>query len=297
MWIRGLGRSMRPLLNSGDSLLVRRCSNLEVLRGDLVLTRRSDGSPALHLAVAIQPLKTSSFLGHSDPESGLLLGRVQAVKRRARTFAFNSATRKLVWYLHRTIVLMRRVPFIRRLVRKTRKIRAPEWAGPLRRRVIGAVTVRSLKSADRDPLCVFAGDHLETSPEFLGRQLKSRWQTKGGAVGAFNSMGQLHGFAYLDEYREEGMNLEGYWIRALIVLPSARGLGIGSQLVNELCRLAKSRGILNAYADVDAENAASLKLFRSQGFTDAPSDLQVKLTSEWERQGLKRKWAVLQKTL
>lgn len=81
LWVRGLGRSMWPLLRSGDSIQVRRCGAERVAPGDLVVLARADGGLTAHLVTGMDPLRTASFLGWEDA-SAELLGRVVRIRTR-----------------------------------------------------------------------------------------------------------------------------------------------------------------------------------------------------------------------
>ncbi len=78
MWIEARGRSMWPVLVSGDALKVERTGELQ--RGDIAVLCRDDGTLVSHLVLKTRPLVTASMSGRID--QGLSpLGRVLAVRR------------------------------------------------------------------------------------------------------------------------------------------------------------------------------------------------------------------------
>ncbi len=81
LWVRGLGRSMWPLLRSGDAIQVLRCGAEAVAPGDLAVLVRADGGLTAHLVTGKAPLRTASFLGVEDAPAELL-GRVVRVRTR-----------------------------------------------------------------------------------------------------------------------------------------------------------------------------------------------------------------------
>jgi ribosomal protein S18 acetylase RimI-like enzyme len=157
------------------------------------------------------------------------------------------------------------------------------------------VTVRELNVRDLNALLKFAAQHLAVPGDFLGRQLIKRWPRKGMAAGAFSPAGQMYGFVYLDEYTQEGLQLDGFWIRSLYVAPTARRNGLGRRLVEFLLKQAGDRGIPVVRADVDPENEGSLALFRGEGFLPVSSELTEKVCSEWAKKGSAISWIVFER--
>ncbi len=56
------------------------------------------------------------------------------------------------------------------------------------------------------------------------------------------------------------------WINRLAVVPEARRRGIGRQLIERAEKLLRQRGAMIIGANIERENAASLKLFESSGY-------------------------------
>jgi ribosomal protein S18 acetylase RimI-like enzyme len=157
------------------------------------------------------------------------------------------------------------------------------------------VTVRELNVRDLAALLVFAARYLAVPGDFLGRQLLKRWPRKGIAVGAFSLSGEMCAFVYLDEYTEEGLQLEGFWIRSLFVAPNARRKGLGRRLVEFLLKRAGDRGIPVVRADVDPDNQSSVALFRGEGFRRVSLELTQKVCSEWAKKGSAIPWIVFER--
>jgi mycothiol synthase len=180
--------------------------------------------------------------------------------------------------------------------RALRRVAAlPPFRGPLRRRLRDEVTVRPLDALDVDALLAFANEHLRFPTWFLERQLLQRWGTRGAAVGAVDAAGRLWGFAYLDQYSEEDFALEGWWIRALMVDPRARGLGFAGRVVKRLCALGRAQGVGSVFADVRAENARSLRLFRRCGFQRAEAVWEARARAVLEAARPESRWLVLER--
>jgi mycothiol synthase len=157
--------------------------------------------------------------------------------------------------------------------------------------------VRLLRAGDLDALLVFAGERLEVPSRHLRHHLLARWgreeQPEGAAVGAFDRQGRLHGFAFLDDYRHEGLRVEGLWVRSLVVAPWARSLGVAGRLVAQLLEAARAQGAPCVHADVDAHNAASLRVFERAGFRPAPPALTERLHAEGLAAGRRGRLVVL----
>ena len=107
-WIRGQGQSMWPLLNPGDGLEVERCSKAQLAKGDIALLRSEAGALTAHLVVAVEPLRTASFLGVVDPPLEVI-GRAVRLERRGFRVPMSSPTRLAVLGLSRAAQWLRRV--------------------------------------------------------------------------------------------------------------------------------------------------------------------------------------------
>src|SRR5262249_20940933 len=216
---------------------------------------------------------TATFLGGRDAGEVKLLGRVTAIWRRPAMLPLPRIARPLVWALHWLAVRWTAGDPARSIIRRLRSIRSSRLLLPVRRRIIGAVEIRVVKFKDLEALLSFAGQHLAIPREFLKHQLLKRWYRTGVAVGDFTGVGRMCGFAYLDEYRQEGLEVDGFWVRSLMVAPMARRMRIGRRLVELLCSEAANRSIPVARADIDVRNKGSLDLFRGLGFQ--PAALQI----------------------
>jgi ribosomal protein S18 acetylase RimI-like enzyme len=146
-------------------------------------------------------------------------------------------------------------------------------------------------------LLVFAGDNLELSAGFLERQLLSSWQERGRAAGAFDERGRQWAFAFLDEYTHEGMKLPGHWVRSVVVSPSARGLGLGRQVVALLLKEARALDIPRIFVDMRADNVRSRSLFEGLGFTQADFVLEAAVNDMLSSRLGPGSWKVLEREL
>lgn len=230
LWVRGLGRSMWPLLRSGDSLQVRRCAAEAVAPGDLAVLLRADGGLTAHLVTGTSPVRTASLLGKEDP-SAELLGRVIRVRTRGVEWPVPVLARPLLRAAQRLGTTAFRNPMLRGARQLAREWGTSAWTRPGRARWLGAMTVRPLRPGEEEALLVFAGHHLPHAVAELGPALA---RGEGLAMGAFDARGRLRGFTYAEEGSAR--------VRWRVVAPVARGLGVDGALVRELAREARARG-------------------------------------------------------
>lgn len=97
LWVGGLGRSMEPLLRSGDQLKVQRCGETDVRPGHIALVELSGGALIAHVVQASRPLRTASLLGVADPPGGTVLARAVALRRGARELSLGEWARRALW--------------------------------------------------------------------------------------------------------------------------------------------------------------------------------------------------------
>jgi RimJ/RimL family protein N-acetyltransferase len=299
LWLRGAGRSLYPLLRSGDSVRVQRCEEEELARGDVALIRVGRRLVA-HVVVSTQPLVTASLLGGKDPE-GVPLGRITALKRGVWLLPLPRVSRPTLFLGQRLLSGLWSRPNARAVARKLRDFTVSGWSRPLRKRWLGKLEVRLLRADDLDALLVFAGERLLVPSAFLRLQLVGRWTREAGAlgaaVGAFDKNGQMCGFAYLDDYRQEGLQLEGLWVRSLVVAPRARRMGVAFQIIGCLVDEARRQGARRIFADIDDDNFASLRTFRRAGFRASSAELTQRVNSEWSASGGIKPLVVLEREL
>ncbi|WP_375767535.1 N-acetyltransferase [Archangium gephyra] len=228
LWVRGLGRSMWPLLRSGDSLQVLRCAAEAVAPGDLAVLLRADGGLTAHLVTGTSPVRTASLLGREDP-SAELLGRVIRVRTRGVEVPVPVLARPLLRAAQRLGTTAFRSPVLRGARHLARAWGTSEWTRRGRARWLGALTVRPLRPGEEEALLVFVGHHLPHAAAELGPGLA---RGAGLAVVALDARGRLRGFAYAEQGR----------VRWRVVAPVARGLGVDGALQRELAREARARG-------------------------------------------------------
>lgn len=269
LWLPGLGRSMAPLLNSGDAVEVERCDEAGLRPGDVALLLRGKALVA-HVVNRSSPVETMNLRGVVDPPGAVLLGRVVTLRRGARLVRVNPAVRLAVLGMVRLARSARATPVLRRLGMAVRSGVYGPSTSALRERWLGEIRVQALGPQDLAQTLRFCGDHLDLDAFFLSRQLTQRWSTGQHAFGAFGRDARMVGFGFVDAYREEGVDLDGEWLRFQFVAPVARGLGVARRLVLAQVAAAAQRGVLRVYADVRADNLASLRLFQRLGFTHAP---------------------------
>ena len=292
-----LGECMNPLFESGDLLRVERCVEGATEPGDVVVAKNSAGRFVAHLLLAKNPAQTGGLRGGDDPTPVEVIGRVIAVNDQRR-LAFGRALSRTALLSARELFQQLRKRQGLRILR--RWIEAVLESGPgarIARRPATRVVVRRLELDDLVPLLVFATRHLAVPPEFLKKQLWTRWYVRGVAVGAFESKSRLCGFVFLDEFSQEGMSLEGWWVRTLFVEPQWRRRRIGHRMVELLIQGAEQQGIDFARADIPAGNRASQHLFASLGFRPAGAEWNERVRREWQRNRVSDEWVVLERRL
>ncbi|MCP3144282.1 GNAT family N-acetyltransferase [Pyxidicoccus xibeiensis] len=301
LWVRGAGRSLYPLLRSGDSVRVLRCGPGQLARGDVALMRRGRQLVA-HVVVSTRPWRTAALLGSEDPPGGVTLGRVVAVRRGQWVLPLPRPFRPALWVTQQTLALAWARPGTRVVYRRVRDFFFSGWSRPLRRALVGPLEVRLLHVDDLDALLVFAGERLVVSSGFLRRQLRERWglaepHRRGAAAGAFDAQGRMHGFAWVDSYRQEALPLDGVWVRSLVVAPQVRRMGVATRLLTCLMDEARRQGEPRVQADIDDDNSASLRTFGGLGFRPAAPELTRRTNQAWDAAGRTKALVVLEKDL
>lgn len=299
LWLRGAGRSLYPLLRSGDSVRVLRCAPVALARGDVALVKVGSQLVA-HVVTSTRPLVTAPLLGGKDP-SGVVLGRITALRRGPWLLPLPRLTRSPLFLGQRLLAGLWSQPRTRNLLRRLRDFTVSAWSRPLRRRWLGQLKVRLLREEDLDALLVFAGERLLVHSSFLRQQLLHRWAREdgplGAAAGAFDRQGRMCGFAYLDDYRQEGLRLEGLWVRSLVVAPRARRMGVAYQILKCLAEEARRQGAERIFADIDDDNFASQRTFRRAGFQTSSAELTQRLNAEWSASGGLKPLVVLERVV
>lgn len=286
LWLSAYGRAFR----------VRRCEAHEIRAGDVVVVRTDEGELAVRVALTSRPLRIAAFGSHAEAGPEQVLGRVERVRRGSVDLWLPGASRPILRAAHQAALATSRHPLVRGLIRTARAAWASDATLPLRRAYLGAVEIRPLGPEDWTALFTFAGNHLRISGSFLRDQLQGRWAERNSAIGGV-ARGGLVGFCWVDEYRQEGFDLDGLWIRSLYVRPVARGMGVARKIVERACQAASSSGARQVYADVEDSNERSLRVFRSLGFTRAAGPLEARLNEEWHVRGRDFRLVVLEKAL
>lgn len=133
MWIRGLGRSMLPVLFEGDLLRVQRCEPEALVLGDIAVTRQAGQPLVAHLVSSLTPFETRGFLAaNADTPGARVLGRVVAVKRKRMVVPFGSTARAALWRLYLVASAAKHLPMARTVFRVARRLFERVWP-PTRR--------------------------------------------------------------------------------------------------------------------------------------------------------------------
>ena len=300
LWVRGMGRSLYPLLRSGDAVRLLRCGPERLARGDVALVRHGPRLAA-QVVLSTRPWVTESLLGGTDVPGGELVGRVIALKRGSLVLRLPRPTRPALFLTQRALSGVWTKPAARAVYRHLRDLFSG-WTKPLRRHFVGPVEIRLVRQDDLDALLAFATERLVVSGTFLRRQLRDRWglpeeRRVGAAAGAFDAQGRLFGFAWVDDYHQEGLALDGFWVRSLVVSPRVRRMGVATALVRCLLEEARRQGAERVHADIDEDNTASLRTFSGLGFRPAPDSLTVTTNQQWDAAGGSKRLVVLVRML
>ncbi len=294
-WLGDLGATLRPLVSVHDRVLVVPCSRAELVPGDLVVVQSPDRRTLGQVVIGAVPLALASLSGRPAPEGATLLGRILAVRRGEKARRLPAGLRPL-WAA--TAGLLHHARTSSRLSTTVRLLRGALTARRtlgLRRLVLGEPRIRLLGPEDVDAAVAFAAAYLVLPPERVRQRLLGRWQEGGAAGGAFSRAGRLIGFAFLDEYDDEGLDIGPGWIRSVYVLPSARGMGLAQRLIEQLCRIAFTRGLPRVRAAIEHDNTPSLAAFARQGFTPVDAALNDELNRAWRAVGSVREWIIVER--
>ena len=293
--VRVVGRCMWPLIRSGDALLVRRCALDSIAPGDVAVVRTADRRFLAHVVVEVQPLRTATLRGVADPEPLELLGRVTRVRKKGFSLPLADLSRHLLRMLQRGYAHASHQLWARLWSQGLRKLRLDLLPAAIRKRIFGPIGIRAVSVLDAEALRLFAGEYLTDSPDFLKRQLLTHWHRQGAAVAAVDGLGRWCGFAYLGAFADEDFALEGFGIRSLFVVPSARGIGLEEQMVGFLCREAKRQGISPVYVNVVDANPELVAVLSELGFRRSAPQRERQVASEWAKRGVVRRWATLER--
>lgn len=263
-WVEGFGRSMWPLVRSGDSFLFERCARSALRAGDVGVFVDGRGRLVAHPVVSTRPLRTSSLQGVEDVQGMRVLGRAQRLRTRGREVEVESGVRALLQTFARTAMFVRDSPRIAGAARVVRDAALGPSTRSVRAAVLGEVRARVLDEGDRRETLAFIGHHGPALSEHAMKTFSTRWQKEGYAVGAF-ARDAMVGMVFVDEYRVEGVPLDGIWVRSFYVASWARGLGVGTSLLDVVVSEARRRR-MRICADVSFENEVSKRRFLAAGF-------------------------------
>lgn len=269
------GPWLMPLLHCTEVVQVERCGERALSPGAIAVVRRPNRAPIIQIVESTRPLRLASF-GGPLLATGTVLGRVLSTPFGPSWWGLRQNGRWLhlahLWYRW-----AKDGAFTRALAAALSFASAVPPGLLIRRVRLGRLSARLLSPEDVRAVVAFVGDHTELRLEFIERQLARRWQRFGAAAGVEDGGGRLVGFAFLDQYTEEGVAVGGHWIRNLVVAPRARRLGVGAALVSLLLDAARRRGLREVRADIRTDNVASRALFARAGFSPASSELEVLL--------------------
>lgn len=272
MELRGLGRSLWPIVESGARLEVERVPDAGIRRGEVVVAWvPAHRSLVCHVVTGIDPIRTAAVFGVDDGEVSVL-ARVVGVKGKGELRFRLAGAPHVVRLLRRTGVTIRERGWAFRLRARAEVMLGTGGSVALRRAILGPFVVRRLGPADLEALAVFVGHHLPgMSAPWLEGQLRGAWcEGRGGSVGAFDARGRLRAFGCLGRYLDEQVAVPGYWLRYLYTAPLGRKLGAMRSVVSALLELAVEQGHHEVFSDVREGNARSLALHRVLGFKRLP---------------------------
>lgn len=192
MWIRVHGRSMFPVLRSGDSLHVLRCGPSDVRRGDIAVARRPGGQLVAHLVVSERPPVLTTFRGGMDPIGTEVLGRVVAVRSSSgRTIEFPAWSRTALLAASRALQLGLGSASARAVARRLRDHCAPLLAS-VRQLRHGPPRHQVLSSLDTEAATAFVFSVQDVPFERIRRDVeagRAHALLQGGAIRALALLG------------------------------------------------------------------------------------------------------------
>lgn len=286
-----LDHSLMPISLFAQEVRLEPAQPGELRPGDLAMVRGRDGHLRAHLVLGRAPWASAPLLGAVDP-AVVPVGRIVALRVGRRELEVTRPFRllfRLLRILGRLVVLTRVVPMLR--------VGRELWgASPLGRAIrrlrLCPFTARRLTPEDSPALEAFARRELPVSAAFFLERLKSRWQEpRSLAVGAFDRRGRLQGFMYVDEFRHEGIEVEGAWIRQLRVATGARYLGVAKAMA-DAAFAAGQANFERVWADLAPGNAPILRLMRRLGFEPASAEETSAFNQACERAGHPGGWEV-----
>ncbi len=121
VWLRVGGLSLWPLVHDRDQLLIERCEEAALRRGDIAVVTWPDQPMVAHLVERLAPVVTASIVGVVDAPEAEVLGRVVAIRRGERRFDLPPLAAAVLRWLPTSVRLIRRVPFARTLVTAIRR--------------------------------------------------------------------------------------------------------------------------------------------------------------------------------
>jgi L-amino acid N-acyltransferase YncA len=296
-WVGDVGAALWPLVAPLDRVLVVPVKPSELVPGDLALVRSPDKRLLAQVVRGSVPLCYAGLLGRRPPPDVSLLGRIIAIRRGEQVQRVSVTLRPLWAELARLTSGARHHDALTAAVRNARQVATSSYTLPLRRLALAPLTIRLLVPGDVEAVAGFAAKHLVISPELLRRRLAGRWQKEGAGVGAFARNGRLVGFAFLDNYQDQGLDIVGSWIRSVFVLPLARGLGLAQALIALLCEAGAQRRMTAIRAAIERDNAASLTAFARQGFLAVDAATNEELNRAWRAAGSSRQWTIVERRI
>lgn len=224
-WLRVRGRSMWPLLWSGDEVRLVRGAGLSP--GDAAVLLAADGSLVTHLVASTSPLETRSFLGTVDAPGLTALGPVDRVRRGGVELPWS---RGVAWGAHGAALAAQRSAWATTAWHTGEALLSSPRTAPLRAKVL-APSVRSL---ERDEVAVLAValSHFERVPAERFDALLSS-----GRVVVAEARGQVAGLLARDA---DGTLCHGH------LSPWAQGLGLEARLVDALVVPGPAKAVVSA---------------------------------------------------
>jgi ribosomal protein S18 acetylase RimI-like enzyme len=110
--------------------------------------------------------------------------------------------------------------------------------------------------------------HIETKSERLRQVIEKiiSHERHGFILAAAIDSGKLVGVTYGGAYLGLEHGGESGWLEELYVLPEYRQNGLGTRLVNEVIRLARTRGWKALDLEIDADHQRVVSLYRRHNF-------------------------------
>lgn len=168
IWLAARGRSMVPLLRTGDALLARRCLESDLVPGDIAVLRLPGVGLLAHLVTKVAPLSTSSLQGVEDAGPGQVLGKAIALRVRGLRIPLGAVSRPLLLATRQVLSGPLRARPVMQLRRWLHQARGAKATAAWRRSRMNPVTLETQQGAAPDVVAYLSEFRAVTQVDLVG---------------------------------------------------------------------------------------------------------------------------------